>query len=174
MRCSKVRPATSPSRRFRQLLVESVNHVLELARGEANYRRLIEHTTATDFQFELSNDEELIEPLIILVQQMVAGMGLCDAAGRLQVGVALEQALLNAMYHGNLELTTPQLREIQAHEGRGGLCVAHSAATGRANPTRDRKVFVRAPITRDEARLTVRDEGDGFDVQSSLDVTVSR
>ena len=161
-----------PKSQIQHLLVESVNHVLELARGEANYRRLIEHTTLTDFQFELANDEELIEPLIILVQQMVGGMDLCDAAGRLQVGVALEQAILNAMYHGNLELTTPQLREIQAHEGEDGY-VSLIQQRRMTEPYLGRKVLVRARIARDEARLTVRDEATGFDVQSSLDVTVS-
>ncbi len=161
-----------PKSQIQHLLVESINHVLELARGEANYRRLIEHTTVTDFQFELVNDEELIEPLIVLVQEMVAGLGLCDAAGRLQVGVALEQAVLNAMYHGNLELTTPQLREIQTHEKEEGytsLVQQRQLET----PYRDRKVFVRAHISCDEARLTVRDDGEGFNVQSSLDVTVT-
>ena len=109
-----------PKSQIQSLLVESINQVLELSRGEANYRRLIEHTTATEFHFELTNEEELIEPLIILVQQMVAGMDLSDAAGRLQVGVALEHAVLNAMYHGNLELTTPEVRADQARADEEG------------------------------------------------------
>lgn len=161
-----------PKSQIQSLLVESINQVLELSRGEANYRRLIEHTTATEFHFELTNDEELIEPLIILVQQMVAGMDLSDAAGRLQVGVALEHAVLNAMYHGNLELTTPEVRADQAHAHEEGYQSVVRQRMEQA-PYCDRKVFVRAMITRDEARLVVRDEGGGFDVQNKLDVSLT-
>ena len=100
-----------PKSQFNKVLVDSVKHVLELARGDANYRRLIDYTKLTDFQFELPNDPEMIEPLVSLVQQMIAGMQVCDAAGRLQAGVALEQAVLNAMQHGNLELTSDQIKQ---------------------------------------------------------------
>ena len=98
-----------PKSQFNKALVDAVRHVLDLAQADANYQRLIDHTKVTDFQFELENDPELIEPLISLVQQMVSGMEMGDAAGRLQAG-ALEQAVINAMQHGNLELTSEQIK----------------------------------------------------------------
>ena len=51
------------------------------------------------------NDLDLIAPLQDLAQRMIGSMDLCDAAGCLQVGVALQHAVMNAMYHGNLELS---------------------------------------------------------------------
>jgi CheY-like chemotaxis protein len=164
-----------PKSQMNKLLVDSVKHVLELARGDANYRRLIEHTKATDFHFELTNDSELIEPLIALVQQMVAGMDVCDAAGRLQIGVALEQAILNAMFHGNLELSSQQMREDrklreESEDNTGSSLIAERM---QSEPYCQRKVHVRALVTREESRVSVRDEGPGFDVQSSLNVSLS-
>jgi CheY-like chemotaxis protein len=160
-----------PKSQFNKVLVDSVKHVLELARGDTNYRRLIDHTKLTDFQFELPNDPALIEPLVALVQQMVAGMQVCDAAGRLQAGVALEQAVLNAMQHGNLELTSDPIKQ---DEKRTDEDEGLSLMEARCNeaPYKDRKVFVRALITSAEARFVVRDEGPGFDVQNSLDVSL--
>ena len=158
-----------PKSQFNKALVDAVRHVLDLAQADANYRRLIDHTKVTDFQFELENDPELIEPLISLVQQMVSGMEMCDAAGRLQVGVALEQAVINAMQHGNLELTSEQIKEdLEREEGVESIIDQRR----REEPYKSRKVFVRAHVTREEARFIVRDEGAGFDVQSKLDVSL--
>jgi CheY-like chemotaxis protein len=166
-----------PKSQMNKLLVDSVKHVLELARGDTNFRRLIDHTRITDFHFELENDPELIEPLVTLVRQMAAGMDLCDAAGCLQLEVALEQAVLNAIYHGNLELTAEQQRaeREQTLAGDNGETPAEllSAQRRRQTPYKDRKVFVRALVTREEARFVIRDEGAGFDVQNKLDVSLS-
>jgi len=164
-----------PKSQINKLLVDSVKHVLELAKGDTNFRRLIDHTRISDFHFELSNDQELIEPLVTLVQQMVGGMTVCDAAGCLQIGVALEQAILNAMYHGNFELSSAELRADRDRAAATPEAAGESLIEQRshAEPYRSRRVFVRALVTRDEARFVVRDEGHGFNVQSCLDVSLS-
>ena len=166
-----------PKSQVQKLLINSVRRVLELARGDANYQRLIDHTKISDFHFELSNDPSLVEPLIALVQQMVGGMGVCDAASRLQVGVALEQAILNAMFHGNLELSSAEMRADKENQRQdsGTETASPSLVEQRlqSEPYKDRKVFVRALVTRDEARVAVRDEGRGFNVQNCLDVSRS-
>ena len=172
-----------PKAQMKELLVDSVRHVLDLAKSDASYQRLIDHTKVTDFHFELKNEAELVEPLVTLVQQMMNGMGVCDSTGCLQVGVALEQAVLNAMYHGNLELSSEELRA--DHELVNS--VAASGASGdaaqpletsvqnrlRESTYAERRVFVRALVSREQAKFTVRDEGPGFDVRSKLDVSLS-
>ena len=77
-------------------------------------------------------------------------------------GMALEQALRNALYWGNLEITSDDLGEVreQLILGRDFDLVERRRTE---MPYRDRKVHVRA-IDRDEARFVVRDEGRGFDV----------
>ena len=57
-------------------------------------------------RFELHNDPELIEPLIDLLQEDLAAMDFCDSAARMQMGVALHESLANALYHGNLEVSS--------------------------------------------------------------------
>ena len=50
--------------------------------------------------------------ILDLLQRLAYGMRLVNAVDRQRLGMALEEAVLNAMYHGNLELTSDQLTEV--------------------------------------------------------------
>ena len=158
-----------PKSQLKDLLFDCIDHVIELTKDDTNFDRLIDHAIVNDFHFELPNDTTLIAPLVTLVQQMIGGMNLCDATGRIQVGVALEEALMNAMQHGNLELSSEQLAKSN-DEDEGDDIVQQRMNTA---PYSNRKVLVRCAITREEAKLTIRDEGPGFNVQNSLDISVN-
>jgi hypothetical protein len=56
--------------------------------------------------FSLENDPELIGALVDLLLQELDGMNVGDGAVRMRVGVALQEALSNALYHGNLEVSS--------------------------------------------------------------------
>jgi CheY-like chemotaxis protein len=147
-----------PKNQLADKLLDTVQDIAALALADRTYERLIECSRSTQFEFDLDNDPELVKPLVSLVQQMLAGMSLWDATGQLQLGVALEQAVLNAILHGNLELTSNALRE--ARENRTDLI----AERRRKTPYCERQVFVHVHVSRDEVRLVVRDEGSGFNV----------
>jgi anti-sigma regulatory factor (Ser/Thr protein kinase) len=121
--------------------------------------------------FELQNDASLIYPLVDYCQQMVSRMKLCDDTGRIRVGIALEEALLNALYHGNLELSSDQLRE--ARSGYGTSSQQHDAIEVRCqeSPYRERRIHFQIAVGGDEARFTVADEGPGFDPHDVPDPT---
>ena len=50
------------------------------------------------------------DPLIAHLQETAMQMGICTEADRTRLGVALEEALANALFHGNLEVSS-DLRE---------------------------------------------------------------
>jgi anti-sigma regulatory factor (Ser/Thr protein kinase) len=83
-------------------------------------------------------------------------MGICDEVEVTQVGVALAEALGNAIEHGNLEIAGELRSDLEAH---GALMRERKGCP----PWCDRRVRVRARLTREEARFTIRDEGPGFD-----------
>lgn len=143
-----------PKSQFAGQLVESLEHVLGLIRADRVHGDLLECLVRNEFSFTLPNDPALIGPLVDLMQQMVAAVGLCDATGRMRVAAALEQALLNGLFRGNLELHPEQLP-------RGDT----SPIEQRRNtpPYADRRLHVSVSITPEEARFVVRDEGPGFD-----------
>ena len=149
-------------------LANSLNHVVEevlaLTRETRNYERLNNCQTRAEFTFQLENDTALIDPIVELVQQVVTSLGLCDTTGKLRTGMALQQALANAIVHGNLELTADQMQDARealvTGRGRGVL-----EQRQHESPYRDRRVFVDLLINRDLARFVIRDEGPGFDAK---------
>ncbi len=160
-----------PKGHSQELLRDTVWHVLELSQAEADYERLIGCASLSQFEFILENDPALIPPLVDLAQRMVGSMGICDATGCLQVGVALRHAILNAIFHGNLELDAAEARKGQLASANG-----NSAAIQQRReqaPYKDRRVHVTVRITRDEARFVVSDEGPGFDVKEVSEVGLS-
>ncbi len=157
-----------PKAKVAEKLSSTVDEVLQLAHAALSHEQLLGCLDRTEFSFSLANDPVLIDPLVELVEQMVAGMGLCDFTGRLQIGVALKEALLNALFHGNLELSR---EEMEAVEGRliqeSDLSLAEKR--GAELPYCDRKVFVQVKLTSDQMQFFIRDEGPGFDPAATPD-----
>ena len=135
-------------------LLPTVSQILSTLDADQRYRKLIQCSTKTHFEFELGNDPSLVEPFIDLVQQVVGSMELFDWATRVRLGVVLEHALNNAIFRGNLELKRnsadimdPQVVQQRLQE----------------EPYQGRKVFVSALMTHRLAEFVIRDEGPGFD-----------
>jgi CheY-like chemotaxis protein len=149
-------------------LVNTLEKALSLSRADRTYEDLIGCITGMQFTLALKTDAVLIDPLVDLVQQMAAGMGFCDASGKLQIGMALKEALLNALFHGSLELSVDRMREALEKLRHGeAASVVHDP---RFDPAyRDRRIFVCVSLSPEEARFVVRDEGPGFDAAALPD-----
>jgi len=152
-----------PKSKLAAKLRGTVEEVLAMARADRSYAQLIDCMTRTEFSFSLDNNPALIDALVDLVQQMVVGVKFCDFAGRLQIGMALKQALSNALYHGNLELS---LEEMEGDHERSAAAQWRSLVEERRaqSPYMDRKIFVEIKLTENEVRFVVRDQGPGFNV----------
>ncbi len=143
-----------PKARCSELLPGTIEHVFELTRSESSFKRLIDSSTLCQFEYLLENDAALVAPMLELAQRMCAGMKICDLAGCVQIGVALEHAILNAIYHGNLEIGSESFGDTSLVNQRLGEL-----------PYRNRKVRVGIRMTRDEAQFSIGDEGPGFNVK---------
>jgi two-component sensor histidine kinase len=143
-------------------LADTVARVLTVAHADRRHERLMECLLGSETTFEFESDATLIPPLVDYLQEHVARIGLCDDTGRIRLGVALEEALLNALYHGNLEVTTEQLREASAELLDPNK--PNWIEQRRLEPRfRDRKIRVLAKISNDEAVFVIQDEGPGFE-----------
>ena len=150
-----------PKSRLAEKLSQTVEEVLSLATAERSYNQLIHCLSATEFRFSLDTNPALIEALVNLVQEMALGIDFCDRNGRLQLGVALKEALANALYHGNLELSGL----LPSRSGNGPAAMDETVRRRREQPPYgDRKTHVNVKLFRDEVQLVIRDEGPGFDV----------
>ncbi len=82
-----------------------------------------------------------------------------------RVATALDEALTNACYHGNLEVRS----EVRAHDARAYRLMAKQRRA--MTPYKDRRIYVSASLTSSEARFVIRDDGDGFEVDGVPDPT---
>ncbi len=159
-----------PKSELADKLDETISQVLALTGANRNYERLSACQTRAEFSFLLENDAALIDPLVDLMQQIAFRMGLCDANGRFRFGMAMQQALLNALYHGNLEVGPSEVQDARESllSGKGPSLLDQRRTQA---PYRDRKIFVDVRMGNDEAKIIVRDEGPGFDVKKILTPT---
>lgn len=156
-----------PKSQLGNRLRATVEEVLSLASVTKTYAQLMACQTRIEFSYSLDNNVALIDALVDLVKQIVAGMRLCDHTGRFRVGVAVREALLNALYRGNLEIDVAQMQQSRANlldEEQMRFLEQRQSKL----PFRDRKIFVDARVLSHEARFVIRDEGPGFDYASAL------
>jgi anti-sigma regulatory factor (Ser/Thr protein kinase) len=154
-----------PKRRLADDLVPTIERVLATARDERQRSLLMHHVAQSDTTFVLHNDPEMLPLLVRYLLNVLRCLPLGDETERLRVGIALEEALANAYYHGNLELAADgAARDRKRYEELARQRLADA-------PYRDRRIHVRACITRSDAVFVVRDEGPGFDAARLLSVT---
>ncbi len=157
-----------PKSQINERLVDEIAQVLHMVGMEKSYKGLLDCLKRTEFTFELDNNVSLIAPLVDLLQQMMMGMQLCDSTARLRVGVALEHALLNALHRGNLEIGPDDVantREMLLKDEAPHLVEERLSQP----PYCDRKIFLHAELTTEEASFVIRDEGSGFDTSKVPD-----
>ncbi|HEX2474968.1 MAG TPA: response regulator [Lacipirellulaceae bacterium] len=154
-----------PKRNLHRDIKRTLEIVLDAANSQRERRNLFEFMTATESHFTLGYDKAGPRALVAYCQDGLRMMNLCDATKTRQVGTALNEALRNALDHGNLELDSSlreaddgsyeRLREQRQHE----------------SPYRDRRVQVDTRFTRNDATYIIRDEGPGFDSSALPDPT---
>lgn len=146
-------------------LLSTVRSVLEVSHLQRCRLRMLEQMELFQCEFVLINDRSLIPPLVGYLQEHFARMGICDHSDVTRVGIALDEAFVNALFHGNLGLDST-LREIDND-------TYHRLASERMTETPycERRIFVRVRMDRDIAEITVRDQGEGFDPKELPDPT---
>lgn len=153
-------------RRLAKDLVETVNQVLTASsrdRGEARLlmSRLVKHEAS----FILENDLTLISALVHHIQEELQQMRVFSEGECLRLAIAIDEALLNAYYHGNLEIES-QLREENQQK-----YFELAAERCEQSPYQDRRIEVEARLSKDEVAYVIRDEGRGFDATHLPDPT---
>jgi CheY-like chemotaxis protein/anti-sigma regulatory factor (Ser/Thr protein kinase) len=154
-----------PKSALHQILLDTVQDLLEMVHQSRSHQRLMASLKSGQFQFTLGNDADMIPSLINYVQSIISSMGLCDDGDAIRVCIALEEALRNAIFHGNLELTSEQ---------REGDSAAYQQLIKERNaraPYRNRRLAVTIDVTPTRGTFTICDQGPGFDPRRLPDPT---
>lgn len=146
-----------PKRRLRDELVDTVQNLLAPDQAKRERACVLKSMTQSRFEFQLRNDIGLIPPLVAYMEEILAArLGHQEDGLVFHAGVALSEAIMNAIHHGNLEVdselreTDPSKYQRLVRERLGTL------------PYRERFVFVHAEISTQEVLYRIRDQGPGF------------
>jgi CheY-like chemotaxis protein len=151
-----------PKKSLGRELAETLRQVLDIAGVDRRRQKLLGSMERREACFRLDNDPELITPLINMLQEDLGVMNICDATVRMRIGVALQEAISNALYHGNLEVSS----DLRQDDEREFYILAERRR--REQPYCDRRINITARIDREAAVYVIDDQGPGFDT-SSLD-----
>lgn len=152
-----------PKAVMHSLLLDTVENVLAVAHEEQTQVRLLDCMTGCSFT--LDNDATMIPALVNYLRRLIRKTGLCDETDGIRTCVALEEALNNALYHGNLELDS------SAREGDRAAYRALVEERRRSEPYRSRKLHVDVDVTPTHGTFVIQDEGPGFDPEKLPDPT---
>ena len=115
--------------------------------------------------YTIDNAPGLIPLLVAQARCRVESWPFADPMEPARVAVALSEVLENALYHGNLELSS-ELRQGDGRawreESRRRLCLP---------PYCDRRIRFQGVIDHRSARFTIHDEGPGFNPHLQTDCT---
>ncbi|MEM7810878.1 MAG: response regulator [Planctomycetota bacterium] len=154
-----------PKRNLAKRLRLTAKQILAAAAEDRDHSRLTERLVRQEFVYELTSDLGLVSAAVRAVRALFNGSPFIDDKTKLRLSVAFEEALLNAVYHGNLEVDS-ELKEAD-HQAFYDLAEKRSAEP----PFSDRVARVHVAISKSEIRVVIDDDGPGFDAASLPDPT---
>ena len=153
-----------PKARQAECLMSTVQRVLEHANADSRRRRLAQSVMEYHCRWSLENDPKLVRGLVDELQEVMSGMQFAARMERIRMAEAIEEALLNAMYHGNLEISEEELAKTRAQLDERVLARLIEERCRDPNIA-ERTILVVAHLTLQEARIVIRDQGRGFNVR---------
>jgi anti-sigma regulatory factor (Ser/Thr protein kinase) len=146
----------------------STNEATEIVTDTLDSRSLdLLSTTINGQELRLSlpSNRRVIVPVIELLRGVAEAVGVLSEKEQMPMSIALEEALNNAVVHGNLEVSS-ELRDREDDSFENMIEIRLHR-----KPYRERRVDVTAKFSDSEVRVTICDEGPGFDVSAVPDPT---
>ncbi len=145
---------------------DTLSEVLHTSNSQLKRTMFLKRLTSSSQVYTLENDTEYIGLVVTQAEVLLQQFKLFDDSDRMRIGVAIHEALVNAMIHGNLEVPSSLKNENWDEYHR---LIAQRA---QRKPYMDRRVHVLLHADKANSfRVVIRDEGPGFDVAALLDPT---
>ena len=153
-----------PKSEAEEELLNTVQHVLNLS-TRRSLRPFPAELKQSRMVYVIHNDSQMITSLVGHLQENILQVGLCDESEQIRFGVALEEALINAMIHGNLEIDS-SIKENDPAQ-------FDTMVRQRCNelPYKERKIEVEVELSAEQIVVTIGDHGQGFDPTTLPDPT---
>jgi CheY-like chemotaxis protein/anti-sigma regulatory factor (Ser/Thr protein kinase) len=143
-------------------LLETVQRVVAMSGKERLESRLVNRLAESTWVID--NDPVLVSGLVAHLRNLLEQRRICSTGDIMRLSTAIDEALLNALYHGNLEVES----SLKEQDDQAFHKLADQRQ--RESPWCDRRITVTARFE-DGVRIIIRDEGCGFDPASLPDPT---
>lgn len=154
-----------PKQDLNKDLVSTVKNVISVTRMRRETRTMLDSMHRLEAEYVLSNTLEGLDSLISYLKEQLRFIRLLGEADILRVGTAVYEALVNAIEHGNLEISS-------AERDKPPGVYRRMVQDRASDPAfRNRHVYLTTILTRTEATFTIRDQGPGFEPSSLPDPT---
>lgn len=112
-------------------------------------------------RFTLDSEPRYVSRIVDALMAVSRDVGFRDHVGRRHVGISLEEAVMNAIFHGVFEVPSNRLRAVRVEVRDTGTADLLEERR-KPSPYRDRMLHVQAQISRTAAKFVIKDEGKGF------------
>ncbi|MEO1998341.1 MAG: response regulator [Planctomycetaceae bacterium] len=146
-------------------LRDVINSVLAASQEDRSHAEIMNCITNSETAIVIATDLFLLQSLLRYLRQMLQSVGQLEKSDRVRIGVALEESLLNAFYHGNLEVSS----ELRADDDSAYYELANQRRC--QLPYSQRKIYVNILHSKERLKVTIRDDGPGFDPATLPDPT---
>lgn len=146
-------------------LANTLEQILAATRHESESQDADKRLVHAQLYFILENEVALVRGLVSRLKQELCSFLKFSHCEVTRVGIALEEALLNALYHGNLEVSS----ELKQDGDAPFFDLVRQRQ--REEPYAARRIHVKAEYFTDSAVFVIRDEGPGFDSSTLPDPT---
>ena len=154
----------TPKTMLQSALIQTIKQVLEMSNRMQHI--VAESETSTGHisrYYVLENESSMIGPTIEVLQENLPSWSGRD---RLQIGMALDEALVNAMHHGNLEVDS------SLRDGEDGTRYYEEIQARKdIEPYVNRRVRIEAEFSDKHICVQISDDGRGFDPKKVPDPT---
>ncbi len=155
-----------PKRELNDTLIPVLQQVMAINKAAKAVPNVAKNAVESNITLEVTNDESQIPDIISRLELPMVELDLFDEGERMQIAMALDEALLNAMIHGNLEVSS-ELRQ----SDDGAPYVNMIAKRKEEAPYNERKVNIKVEASNEQITFTIRDDGPGFDAAALRDPT---
>ncbi len=154
-----------PKRALALDLQPTVRRVLTAASDIRSQVALMNRLEVRRETYRIETELPLVMALSRHVQHELGEAWGLEKTDRLRIGTALEEALLNSYYHGNLEISS-SLKDTDYAE-----FYALAERRSREAPYTDRRIHLTFEVTPIAATIAIQDEGRGFNPATLPDPT---
>lgn len=154
-------PKSSSKRELRS----TIRSIIDLTTRNPYRERVRQFLHAGEVEMRLDNDPANAAVAVGFIQNLMDGYDVGEESTRVRLGIALSEALSNAMIHGNLEVDSA------LRDGDPDAYFEAIDRRRREHPYADREVVLTARLEKGSITFTIQDAGPGFSVEDVPDPT---